>query len=60
MVRRTPTTTTNAQGQFHFNDLTPGAYVVNVNGILRIVIVGSGEEEVAMAGLAGAARSGSV
>ena len=46
------TTTTNAQGQFHFNDLTPGAYVVNVNGILRIVIVGSGEEEVAMAGLA--------
>ena len=45
-------TTTNAQGQFHFNDLTPGAYVVNVNGILRIVIVGSGEEEVAMAGLA--------
>jgi hypothetical protein len=45
-------TTTNAQGQFHFNDLTPGAYVVSVNGILRIVIVGSGEEEVAMAGLA--------
>jgi hypothetical protein len=46
-------TTTNAQGQYHFNDLTPGAYVVNVNGTLRIVIVGSGEEEVAMAGLAG-------
>jgi hypothetical protein len=44
-------TTTNAQGQFHFNDLMPGAYVVNVNGVLRVVTITSGEEEVAMAGL---------
>jgi protocatechuate 3,4-dioxygenase beta subunit len=45
--------TTNSAGEFHFNDLTPGAYVVNVGGQLEIVVVGSGEEEVATAGLAG-------
>jgi protocatechuate 3,4-dioxygenase beta subunit len=44
-------TVTNAQGQFHFRNLTPGAYAVNVNGNVRVVIVGSGEEEAAMAGL---------
>jgi hypothetical protein len=44
-------TTTGADGSFHFKNLTPGAYVVNVNGILRIVLVGSGEEESATAGL---------
>jgi hypothetical protein len=51
-------TTTGADGSFHFTGLTPGAYVVNVNGILRIVVVGSGEEEVATAGLSGGLNPG--
>jgi hypothetical protein len=43
-------TVTNATGEFHFEDLTPGNYVVNVNGQQLVVIVGSGEEEVAFLG----------
>lgn len=43
---------TSANGEFHFNDLTPGAYVVNVGGQLKIVVVGSGEEEVSYFGQA--------
>jgi hypothetical protein len=49
---------TNSAGEFHFANLTPGAYVVNVGGQLRIVIVGSGEEEVATNGLAGTLNPG--
>jgi hypothetical protein len=44
--------TTNSAGEFNFENLTPGAYVVNVGGQLRVVVVGSGEEEVAAIGQA--------
>ena len=47
-------TTTNAQGQFNFEDVLPGIYHVTVDGFIdpELVVITSGEEEMALTGQA--------
>ena len=42
--------TTDLDGEFDFEDLVPGQYIISVDGQLLVVNVGSGEEEVGQLG----------